>query len=549
MRDDLPWPTWSARAPTAPSWLIACSFLALAWALLARATGPCDLWDQTQHRTVSYTTDILAHGSASGGLRHWILPDQAGTMPATKPPMYNWVAVPFVKLLGFSSEIAHKFPSIIALALCWLIIVRLGMRVNVALGWLAGLTLVANYPMFKLGYLARPDMLLTLWLLCAWVIATSALIRSSAPGSPASGWSIAAFWLFIALAGLTKGPAAIVGILYALVAARIIGGRWSVVRVFHPILGLPACALIIGLWIYGVWRINPEHLTHVLWHNEVFGRFTGTGPEGNKEGLVGWITTFPDLALYFVIRFVPWSVFSILAMIWLWRHRKGHRSHERDEHMPRAEASAWLYGAAIQVGLVVGLFTLSTSKRADYIAAAFPPGALLASWWLTAIGPRWVPRFPWLVASTALGAVALAALTIVNQFEPSAPARGFGNNMRTFVNRATDAIAADPMPVAFCWIDDTHLQAMFGASQPADKDAVLAVLERGEPFWVIAGRKTTAPNDFGEWFSTRRYVQSVQPVVRSAMMPRNEHWPEQVTLFKVVPTGSFAARPHPPETR
>src|SRR5215470_1600448 len=103
MRDDSTWPTWSARPATAPSWLIACSFLALVWALVARIAGPCDLWDQTQHRTVSYTTDILAHGSGSSGLRHWILPNQAGTSPATKPPMYNWIAAPFVKVLGFSS--------------------------------------------------------------------------------------------------------------------------------------------------------------------------------------------------------------------------------------------------------------------------------------------------------------------------------------------------------------------------------------------------------------------------------------------------------------
>jgi 4-amino-4-deoxy-L-arabinose transferase-like glycosyltransferase len=523
-------PPESALRSHATPWLIAFSFAALVWALTARIAGPCDLWDQTQQKTISYTTDIIVHGQS-----HWVLPIEAGTMPATKPPMYNWIAVPFVNLLGFSSELAHKFPSVIAITLCWLIIVRIGRRIDPgsdqALGWLAGLILIANSPMFKLGYLARPDMLLTLWLLCSWAISTAALIKGSA-----SVGTIAAFWLFISLAGLTKGPAAIVDVLYVVIAARIIGGRWSAVQILRPMIGLPVCALLIGVWIYGVWRLNPEHLTHVLWHNEIFGRFTGTGPLGNKEGFAGWVRTFPEQGLYFVIRFVPWSVWSILAIMSLWRPNPDDPDRRRGWRTIPGDAGSWLCGAAIQVVLVVGLFTLSASKRADYIAAAFPPGALLAAWWLLHMGSRIAARRPRFAPLTAVAV--LLVLSLLNELEMAAPARGFGNNMRSFVNQATEAMSADPMPLAFIWIDDTHFQAMFGASERDDKEAVEALLETRRPFWVIAGRKISAPENFGEWFSPRRNVKSVEPVVRSAMMPRNEHWPEQVTLFKVVPTRS-----------
>src|SRR5690554_347651 len=123
-----------------PAWrvaLIGSSMLGLVWILIARMLGPSDLWDQTQPKTISYTTDIIVHGG-----EHWILPLERGALPATKPPLYNWLAVPMVKLLGFGSEVAHKFPSILAICLCWLVLVRLGRRLDAnndgSVGWLAG---------------------------------------------------------------------------------------------------------------------------------------------------------------------------------------------------------------------------------------------------------------------------------------------------------------------------------------------------------------------------------------------------------------------------
>ncbi|MCH8315776.1 MAG: hypothetical protein IIA64_07370, partial [Planctomycetes bacterium] len=97
--------------------MIACSITAIIWLLAARILGPSDAWDQTQPRTMAYTTDIIANG-------RWILPVERGVYPATKPPLYNWLAVPMVKLMGFSSELAHKSPSVVSLRVCWLIVGR-----------------------------------------------------------------------------------------------------------------------------------------------------------------------------------------------------------------------------------------------------------------------------------------------------------------------------------------------------------------------------------------------------------------------------------------
>ena len=99
------------------------SVAALLWAIGARMLGPSDVWHQTQPKTIGYTTDIIVHGET-----HWSLPEERGEFPATKPPMYNWLAVPAVMLAGSASETAHKFPSLLALIACWLALVLLARR-------------------------------------------------------------------------------------------------------------------------------------------------------------------------------------------------------------------------------------------------------------------------------------------------------------------------------------------------------------------------------------------------------------------------------------
>ena len=51
--------------------LVVCTIVAIMWLLAARILGPSDAWDQTQPRTMAYTTDIIANG-------RWILPVERG---------------------------------------------------------------------------------------------------------------------------------------------------------------------------------------------------------------------------------------------------------------------------------------------------------------------------------------------------------------------------------------------------------------------------------------------------------------------------------------
>ena len=76
---------------------------------------------------------------------------------------------------------------------------------------------------------------------------------------------------------------------------------------------------LIGLWIWGVYRIDPDHLRQKLWFDEIAGRVTGLGPEGNELGPIEFLQRLAHMPTYYLLRFAPWSVLSILAMIAIWR--------------------------------------------------------------------------------------------------------------------------------------------------------------------------------------------------------------------------------------
>ena len=515
--------------------VILCSITAIIWLLAARILGPSDAWDQTQPSTLAYTSDIIANG-------RWILPVERGEYPATKPPLYNWLAVPMVKLMGYSSELAHKSPSIAALLLCWLIIVRVGHRLDRdgggALGWLAGLMVLCNYTFFKLGYLARPDMLLTLWLTLGWVAATSLLIAPNGKRNDRSRFALqGAFWLSVLLAALTKGPPAIILPGYAIVAARLLRGSFKESRIFGWWWGVPITVGVFGLWIWGVYRIDPDHLRQKLWFDEIAGRVTGLGPEGNVLGPIEFLQRLAHMPTYYLLRFAPWSVLSILAIFAIWRRNSDESigGRRRRRWTTLGQTGQWLHGAAIFIVLVIVLFTLSTGKRADYIAAAFVPGALLSAWWLRQLPVRLNVIGTWSAQVAAL--LVLAAMSLVNQFQPPTDkvSRKFGDAINSFIYEAEQYLQAHPGPVVFWAAGTTHLQGHLGYSEPDGSVALRRRIEAGKPFWLIAGRRSEPPVTVEDWLAEKQYQPVMHKACRSDDLPRYTGWPGVVALYRVEP--------------
>lgn len=498
------------------------SVVALLSVIAVRIAGPSDIYHQTQPRTVSYTTDILVNG-------RWVLPYEQDRIPATKPPLYNWLAVPFVRVIGFSSDLAHKMPSVLALIGGWAVLVWIGERSltrsgegdrRSGIGFLAALMFTATFLIFKLGYLARPDMLLTFFLMTAWAAATAILARPAAQrhsGPPLIVLQVI-LWGSVALAFLTKGPVAVIAIVFLPLAAVIVARDRRALRSFGWQWGLPLVLVVFGAWVASVYAISPEHLTQTLWGEEFYGRIVGQEDDPGKRTPLTLLTGALNMPVYFLLRGAPWSFLSVLAIIAIFR---GGGPVERG-------VALWMRSAAVWVLTVLLITTLSAGKRADYIASCFGPGSLLAAWWWMRVVRRPIVAHP---AAVVAAAAVISILVYVNEHELGAPFPGYGDSVNTFLDEAKPRLEDDPLHLYFWRLSGSHVPAYLGVSADHRLPALRDALRNEGAFWVIGGQRRDPPIEFDEQPYVTRSGLQVTRVLRSEKLNKNGEEPHRLTLY------------------
>jgi 4-amino-4-deoxy-L-arabinose transferase-like glycosyltransferase len=453
--------------------------------LVLRPTGPGDLWDQTQPRTIAYTVDMVSRGGEA-----WILARDSDGVPATKPPLFNWLAAPGAWAFGTHLEWVHKLPSLMALAVTLAVVVRIGERLRPSLGWLAAAMLVACPGTWKLAYLARPDMVLSACLTVAWGVAATVLASPRQAVESCRAGPAAAFWLAAILAAWTKGPPAVFAPVFAVVACLVVHRSLQPLRRLGFVAGSVAFAIAAPLWIAAVWRIDPEHAFRTLWLDEIALRAVGEGKGHEPVVLPGIVETAIDSPFYFVTRFAPWSILAILGgLALLDRRDDAERSGStRLARWRRIEGGTLLVQAAVFAGLVVFAFALSRGKRADYLLPTYPAAAIVAAWW--ALDDRYSPfrRAPWSIIVVAL------AVTLVND--------AFDRRGRDLPREATDAFDAlvakaaasrgerPELPVVTIAQCMPHFVAMSASMSPHDSNpqTMERLIAEGKPFRILSGR-------------------------------------------------------------
>ncbi len=434
--------------------------------LVARIAGPSDLWDQTQPRTAAYTVDMLTRGGDA-----WILARDAEGQFATKPPLYNWLAAPAVALFGRGSEIAHKLPSMLAMCAIVALLVRWGEAWRRSLGWLAALMWLACYPIFKLGYLARPDMLLCLILLLGWHCATTVIIREDAHANHT--WRrVVAFWICVALAAWTKGPVAVVLPTYAIVATFCFHRSLRPLQRLAPIPGIIG-SLILGVaWYVLAYFLQPQHVQDTLIYAEVIGRISGNGPEGGHRGFQGILLGVATMPLYFLVRFVPWSVAAILGALALLS-----RAGDPLPRWRRVDHGRTLLAGCLWTVLLIALFSLSSGKRADYIAPAYAPAALVAAWWMLCDPYSPVRRLFWL---PPLAATIVIAICSTLNFQGTVLTRATTDRFAKILTRLETEPSPGPLVIVSPQLP--HFAILSGELPPCDNrtETVCGLVAQGK---------------------------------------------------------------------
>ena len=326
----------------------------------------------------------------------WITPRLYGKPWFEKPPLYYWSAALSFKLFGVS-ETTARLPSAIYALLATLAMAWLALRIYgpEAARWLL-LLLPTTVAMIAFSHAAATDMPFAATLTIAMVFAANLLRLVTSSGGrdfinggkflflrrlglqpqrkpDAHGRALAPeasesrtnstplnallFGLFLGLAVLAKGPAAIILFGGSVLLWAIFTKRWrDALRCLHPLAITAFCVTALPWYILCA-RRNPDFLRiFIIEHN--FNRFLT--PEFQH------IQPFWYYAVILLVAFLPWTLLLLYSAIRgsldLWR--------------TRAISPATLLLLCWSLFVVI-FFSISKSKLPGYVLPAIPAIALL----------------------------------------------------------------------------------------------------------------------------------------------------------------------------
>ena len=431
--------------------------------VLARLTGPSALQRFDQPRTVSYTASMLVN-------HHWLLPEDVLGTPSTKPVLVNWLAAPVVAM-GFWTEWAVKLPMLLGSLLTLWLTVTMGRRLlsecqevsewAVEGGLIAGLAWLTNPGTMDSFYHCRPDPVLVSFLTLSWILATR--VMDSPAGSGV--WMRPSLWVAIGLAGLAKGPPMLLPMLYVPLSSMLLADRKGRARQTGWLWGVPVALAFLGLWLVPVAMIDWEHFAQVLLGKELLHRIAGVGHQfgdvSRGGGTIALLTGLHRNPVWLLQKMLPWSVAAAAAM-WMIRPRQWFRH-------PLAPAILWVL-------LVLGFFSLTVGKTADYILPAYPAMAILASYGCLRLCRHFSlqPRILGLV-----GLMVAVGLSIQFWCFSSAAKKPYGENLRRFADQAAAKVGTEP--AAFVLTGYNTLQFFLHRHQPGQPSE--AMLK--EAHWIF----------------------------------------------------------------
>ncbi|HEY7654651.1 MAG TPA: glycosyltransferase family 39 protein [Methylomirabilota bacterium] len=287
---------------------------------------------------------LLAREGVESG--HWLLPRVRGVIYLNKPPLYFWTVGLLALPWGVVTDATAPLASVLSALAAVLAVVALGRRLW---GWDVGLAaglVLATAPFFYfMSHQVLSDMMLTAWL--AWALYFLVTARQEA----APGRRRLAFYLCVAGALATKGPAALMALAAALAVVLVEDGWRRGLRWMRLPLGLGLLALSTLPWLLPyLLQTERSYVGGVVVGH--YGEWYFREKAGSRLGELA-----DNLG-----RFLPWTIFLPAALWWWW--------HDRDPR--RRPLLVWTAVIAVAVGL-------SGEQRARYFLPVVPALSLLVA--------------------------------------------------------------------------------------------------------------------------------------------------------------------------
>jgi 4-amino-4-deoxy-L-arabinose transferase-like glycosyltransferase len=281
----------------------------------------------------------------------WLLATLNGAPYLDKPPLLYWLTIVGYKTFG-TSEWAARVPMLLCtLGEIWLTYL-LGRRMfGPRAAWLGGFVLLSSIGFFALHLQILTDHLITLSLIaslyCMWRWREK----------PQRRWALG-FYLALAAGFMSKG---FIGLAFPILISGLFLGfrdRASLFRLWFNPWGLVLLAAVALPWLAAMERTYPGFLRHHILNEQIL-RFLGRREPPD-------ITPFsiPGFWIFLVIWLMPWALLLPSALYRFWRE----------------SGSAELKGGRLLLlwaGVILGFFTLSSSRIEYYSLPALPPLALI----------------------------------------------------------------------------------------------------------------------------------------------------------------------------
>ncbi len=322
--------------------------------------------------------------------RHdWITPTLGGKAWLEKPVLYYWQAMLAYRVFGVS-DWAARLPSALDASLLVLGVYFFLRRLRPGFHLDGALMTASAAGVVGFAHAASPDMPLA-------AMFTLAMLAWYAWWETSQKLYLAAFYAFLALATLAKGPVApvlagAIVMLFAVAAKKskiILSSLWIPGMLLFFLITLP--------WYVAVQVRNPEFFrVFILEHN--FARF-GSNLYHHRQPLWFYIPIV-------IVGLLPWTVVTATGMVETVRAWWSERTALLET------------GDALNIFLILWLvvpvvfFSLSQSKLPGYILPALPAGTLLVAEYLRLHVENDGPPAVWMIALHALVCAALPALTI-----------------------------------------------------------------------------------------------------------------------------------------
>ena len=349
-----PHPAATARRPPKGAWLGASVFAGAIAFLYVYGSYGFPLTEPDEARYAEIAREMLVRGD-------WITPHLNFVKYFEKPPLAYWAAAAAFAAFGVS-ELSARLPSLLGGLATVGLTVWLAARMYGAATALLALPIVAIGPLF--GFMAQTfnlDMSLTFFMTAAMVavwfgFTTSPPAPAATARRPPAGWYRVAY-IATALAVLVKGPVAAVLIAASALLFLALHGGWRAVRQALDWRGLALALVIVLPWFIVVsWR-NPEFV-HFFVVDQHIARYLWTREHGEP---IWFFVPVISLALG------PWGLLLLL-----------------DPSLLRAALDPRMWSTptrflVIWAALIVGFFSLSTSKLLTYVLPAMPPLAILTA--------------------------------------------------------------------------------------------------------------------------------------------------------------------------